>query len=90
MAESEETGMECQVSKEESDDDSSFEVIEDPKNPQVSTYRVLQGGKSMILKPFVSNGEHSHMTSESSYVFLGTFDLPTYTLIRSEFRYFNT
>ena len=35
MAESEEN---CQVSQGESDDDSSFEVIEDPKNPQVSTY----------------------------------------------------
>ena len=37
MAESEETDLECQVSQEESDDDSSFEVIEDPKNPRVST-----------------------------------------------------
>ena len=37
MAESEETGLECQVSHEESDDDSSFEVIEDPRNPGVST-----------------------------------------------------
>ena len=37
MAESEETGLECQVFQGESDDDSSFEVIEDPKNPQVST-----------------------------------------------------
>ena len=37
MAESEETGLECQVSQGDSDDDSSFEVIEDPKNPRVST-----------------------------------------------------
>ena len=37
MAEGEETGLECQVSQGESDDDSSFEVIEDPKNPRVST-----------------------------------------------------
>ena len=37
MAESEETDLECQVSQEESDDDSSFEVIEDPKNPRVTT-----------------------------------------------------
>ena len=33
MAENEETGL---VSLEESDHDSSFEVIEDPKNPSVS------------------------------------------------------
>ena len=39
MAESEETGLELQVSFEESDDDSSFEVIEDPNNPQVSLAR---------------------------------------------------
>jgi hypothetical protein len=38
MAESEETGLELQVSfEEESDGDSSFEVIEDPTNPRVST-----------------------------------------------------
>ena len=37
MAESEETGLDCQVSQGESDDDSSFEVIEDPRNPRVST-----------------------------------------------------
>ena len=40
MAESEETGLECQVSHDESDDNSSynssFEVIEDPTNPKVS------------------------------------------------------
>jgi hypothetical protein len=53
MAESEETGMEFQVSKEESDDDSSFEVIEDPKNPQVSTYRVLP---ERIYNPITAMG----------------------------------
>ena len=37
MAESEENGLECQDSQGESDDDSSFEVIEDPRNPRVST-----------------------------------------------------
>ena len=37
MAESEETDLKLQVSLEESDDDSSFEVIEDPNNPRVST-----------------------------------------------------
>ena len=37
MAEREETGSELQVSFEESDSDSSFEVIEDPTNPKVST-----------------------------------------------------
>ena len=37
MAEREETGSELQVSFEESDSDSSFEVIEDPTNSKVST-----------------------------------------------------
>ena len=37
MAESEENGLECQDSQGESDNDSSFEVIEDPRNPRVST-----------------------------------------------------
>ena len=36
MAESEETGLELQVSLEKSDSESSFEVIEDPKNHSVS------------------------------------------------------
>ena len=41
MAESEETGL---VSLEESDDDSSFEVIEDPKNPSVSRLFIKESG----------------------------------------------
>ena len=37
MAESEETDLGHHGSPEESDSDSSFEVIEDPENPRVST-----------------------------------------------------
>ena len=37
MAESEETDLGHHVSNEDSDSDSSFEVIEDPRNPRVST-----------------------------------------------------
>ena len=52
MAESEETGLE-QVSFEESDDDSSFEVIEDPNNPQVSIARNYRPP----IKPFSSKSQ---------------------------------
>ena len=41
MAESEETGLEL----EESDSDSSFEVIEDPTNPQVSPGWTISPGR---------------------------------------------
>ena len=43
MAESEKTDLELQVSFEESDSDSSFEVIEDPENPRVSTIILFLG-----------------------------------------------
>ena len=43
MAESEKTDLELQVSFEESDSDSSFEVIEDPENPRVSTMILILG-----------------------------------------------
>ena len=43
MAESEETDLQHQVSLEESDSDSSFEVIEDPENPLVSTMILFLG-----------------------------------------------
>ena len=45
MAESEEKGLQLQDSFEESDSDSSFEVIEDPTNPQVSTGWTINQGR---------------------------------------------
>ena len=45
MAESEETGLKLQDSFEESDSDSSFEVIEDPTNPQVSRGWTINQGR---------------------------------------------
>ena len=41
MAESEETDLGHHGSHEDSDSDSSFEVIEDPENPRVSTSVVI-------------------------------------------------
>ena len=43
MAENEETGL---VSLEESDHDSSFEVIDDPKNPSVSRLFIKESIKN--------------------------------------------
>ena len=46
MEESEETDLGHHVSHEDSDSDSSFEVIEDPENPRVSTMILFLGSVS--------------------------------------------
>ena len=53
MAESEETGLKLQDSFEESDSDSSFEVIEDPTNPKVSTQGFLCMHLARLIFHFV-------------------------------------
>ena len=55
MAESEKTDLELQVSFEESDSDSSFEVIEDPENPRVRyCFSAVRHLHSLISLSFLS------------------------------------
>ena len=63
MAESEETDLGHHISHEDSDSDSSFEVIEDPENPRVSTMILFLGSASSAqhhkLIIFVFRGHNS-------------------------------